>query len=89
MTPGCGPPLRATTFGADRGDRASVGQIFAHLPASGVELILCNNDKKMKEWHGVTYAACPGTEAAVSSVRWRTTVAPAVRRHSDTSEPAW
>jgi len=48
MPPGYGPPLRATTSGAFRGDRASVGQIFAHLLASEVELILCNDDEKMK-----------------------------------------
>jgi len=46
--PGCGPPPRATTSGAVRGERASVGQIFAHILASEVELILCNDDEKMK-----------------------------------------
>jgi len=45
---GCGSPLRATTSGAVCGDRASIGQIFAHLLASEVELILCNDDEKMK-----------------------------------------
>ena len=46
--PGCGPPLSATTSGAVRGEHASIGQIFAHLLASEVELILCNDDEKMK-----------------------------------------
>ena len=36
------------TSGVVRGERASVGQIFAHLLASEVELILCNDDEKMK-----------------------------------------
>ena len=48
MPPGCGPPSRGTTSGAVRGERASVGQIFAHLLVSEVELILCNDDEKMK-----------------------------------------
>jgi hypothetical protein len=48
MPPGCGPPPRAMTSGAVRGERASVGQIFARLLASEVELILCNDDEKMK-----------------------------------------
>jgi hypothetical protein len=42
------PSSRAATSGAVRGDRASVGQIFAHLLPYEVELILCNDDKKMK-----------------------------------------
>jgi hypothetical protein len=46
--PGCGPPPRATTSGAVRGECASVGQIFARLLASEVELILFNVDEKMK-----------------------------------------
>ena len=45
--PGCGSP-QTTTFGAIRGDRAGVGQISAHLQASEAELILCNDDEKMK-----------------------------------------
>ena len=49
MPPGCGPHSRATTSGAVHGDRASVGQISAHFLISEVELILCNNDEKMKK----------------------------------------
>ena len=36
------------TSGAVHGERASVGQIFAHLLVSQVELILFNDDNKMK-----------------------------------------
>ena len=82
------PPSRATTSGAVRGERASVGQISDHFLVSEVELILCNNDEEDEEGNGTTCAACPDTEATVSSARWRTAAAPAVRRHHDTSEPA-
>jgi len=40
--------VATTTSGAVRGERASVGQISAHFLISEVELILCNNDEKMK-----------------------------------------
>ena len=46
--PDCDPPPRATTSGAVRGERASIGQISAHFLVSAVELILCNDDEKMK-----------------------------------------
>ena len=57
------------------------------LQAAEAELILCNDDALDEEKHGVAYAACHSAEAAVPSVRRRTTAAPAVRRHCDTSEP--
>ena len=72
-------------FGAVRGERQ------AQVGSSGfwAVFILCNDEREDEGRPGHTHSTCHGTGAPTPTVWRRTAAASVVRRHSNTSEPAW
>ena len=72
-------------FGAVRGERQ------AQVGSSGfwAVFILCNDEREDEGRPGHTHSTCHGTGAPTPTVWRRTAAASVVRRHGNTSEPAW
>ena len=80
-----GTPRTPTTFWRRPwGSQAQVG-------SSGfwAVFILCNDEREDEGSQGHTHSTCHGTGAPTPTVWRRTTAASVVRRHGNTSEPAW
>ena len=83
--PGCGYPRNPATFWRRPWGR----QALAGSSASGFVFILCYDKREDEGRQGVTHATCRDTGAPMPTVRRRTAAASVVRRHGNTSEPAW
>ena len=80
-----GTPRTPTTFWRRPwGSQAQVG-------SSGfwAVFILCNDEREDEGRQGHTHSTCHGTGAPTPTVWRRTAAASVVRRHGNTSEPAW
>ena len=80
-----GTPRTPQHFGAVRGERQ------AQVGSSGfwAVFILCNDEREDEGRQGHTHSTCHGTGAPTPTVWRRTAAASVVRRHGNTSEPAW